>query len=156
MPGRTRKRQPGAVAHSTTPVQAPLPPLQARNSSQQPPHSEPSHDRTHSSAFFRSLLAHLSAIEKFFAGSVKYLRSIYSAMPSMDVAVTLKASLHRDPSHEWRNNDIYDISALALTIPYCDVVVTDNSMWSHVTRHKLPERYDTVVISQLAALPTHI
>ena len=97
-----------------------------------------------------------SAIEKFFAGSVKYLPSIYSAMPSMDVAVTLKTSLHRDPSHEWRNNDIYDISALTLTIPYCDVVVTDNSMWSHVTRHKLPERYDTVVISQLAALPTHI
>ena len=34
--------------------------------------------------------------------------------------------------------------------------VTDRSMWSHVTRHKLPERYETVVISRLAELLNHM
>ncbi len=98
----------------------------------------------------------LGAADQFFAAKLDDLRSIYSAMPSLDVAVTLKMSLHRDPNHRWMNNDVYDIKALALTIPYCDVVVTDRSMWSHVTRHKLQERYDTDVISQLAELSTHL
>ena len=70
--------------------------------------------------------------------------------------MTLKTSLHRDPNHKWTNNDNYDIRALALAIPYCDVVVTDRAMWSHVTHHKLPERYDTAVISRLAELLNHM
>ena len=96
------------------------------------------------------------ATDQFYATTPDDLRSIYSAMPSLDVAVTLKASLHRDPNHKWTNNDIYDIWALAITIPYCDVVVTDRSMWSHVTRHKLGDRYDTVVTPRLAELPNHM
>ena len=96
------------------------------------------------------------AIDHWFAAKPDDLRSFYRAMPSLDVAVTLKTSLHRDPNHKWTNNDIYDIRALALAIPYCDVVVTDRSMWSHVTRHKLPECYDTVVISRLAELLNHM
>ena len=97
-----------------------------------------------------------NSFDLFFAQKRDDLGSLYGVMPSLDVAVTLKTSLHRDPNHRWTNNDIYDIRALALAIPYCDVVVTDRSMWSHVTRHKLPERYDTVVIPRLAQLPAHM
>ena len=98
----------------------------------------------------------LDAIDQFFDVKPDELRSTYNAMPSFDVAVTLKSSLHRDPTHRWTNNDIFDIHALALTIPYCDVVATDGSMRSHVTRHRLPERYTTVVISSLVELPNHM
>lgn len=92
-----------------------------------------------------------------FAGSTRDdIRTIFVAMPSSNVAVELKTSLHRDPNHRWTNNDIYDIRALSLTIPYCDVVVTDNAMRSHINRLKLPERYDTVVISQLSELLDHL
>ena len=98
----------------------------------------------------------VDSIDQFFDVKPDDLRSIYDSMPSLDVAVTLKMSLHRDPNHHWTSNDIYDIRALALTIPYCDVVVTDGSMRSHVTRHKLPERYTTVVISRLVELPSHM
>ena len=96
------------------------------------------------------------AVDQFFAANPDDLRAVYSGMPSFNVAVTLKMSLHRDSNHRWTNNDIFDIRALALTIPYCDVVLTDRSMWSHVTRHKLPERYDTAVISRLTDLPNHM
>ena len=95
-------------------------------------------------------------IDGLIPGNRDELRSMFDAIPSANVAVTLKTSLHRDSNYKWRNNDIYDIRALSLTIPYCDVVVTDGSMWSHVTRHELPNRYDTVVISQLAELSDHI
>ena len=95
------------------------------------------------------------ARDQFFGTKRDELLPIVNAMPSFDVSVTLKSSLHRDANYCWENNDIFDIRALALTIPYCDVVVTDRSMWSHVTRHKLQHRYDTVVIYQLTELPDH-
>ena len=98
----------------------------------------------------------VSAQDRFSAATCDDLRSIYSAMPSSSVTVALKTSLHRDANHRWTNNDIFDMRALSLTIPYCDVVVTDRSMSSHVTRNKLPERYGTVVISQLSGLPDHL
>ena len=98
----------------------------------------------------------LGGSDKFFSGNRDEFRSMFNAMPSVNVTVTLKTSLHRDSNYKWTNNDIYDIRALSLTIPYCDVVVTDGSMWSHVTRHELPNRYNTVVISQLAELSDHI
>ena len=43
------------------------------------------------------------AIDHFFAAKPDDLRSFYRAMPSLDVAVTLKTSLHRDPNHKWTN-----------------------------------------------------
>ena len=97
-----------------------------------------------------------NSMDRFYAQRPDDLRSLFSAMPSLDVAVTLKTSLHRDPNHKWTNNDVFDIGALALVIPYCDVVVTDRAMWSHVTRHKLPERYDTVVMSRLSELSDYL
>lgn len=97
-----------------------------------------------------------SLIDRFFAVGTDDFRSLVRGTPSLDVEVTLKTSLHRDFNHKWTNNDIYDIKALALTIPYCDVVVTDRSMWSHVTRHKLPQRYNTVVFSRLEELQDHL
>ena len=96
------------------------------------------------------------AADRFYSVTADELRSAYDAMPSLDVGVTLKSSLHRDRNYKWINNDIYDIRSLALTIPYCDVIVTDRSMCSHVERHHLPERYDTVVIPTLAGLPDYI
>ena len=77
-------------------------------------------------------------------------------MPSLDVSVTLKESLHRDPTHKWTNNDVHDIKSLALATPYCDVVVTDREMKSHAVRKKLPERYNTVVLADLSELSRHL
>ena len=69
---------------------------------------------------------------------------------------TLKTSLHRDPNHKWTNNDFYDIGALALTIPYCDAVLTDRSMKSHVDRHNLSQQYGTAVLSRLDDLLAYL
>ena len=58
------------------------------------------------------------AADRFYSVTADELRSAYDAMPSLDVGVTLKSSLHRDRNYKWINNDIYDIRSLALTIPY--------------------------------------
>ena len=81
--------------------------------------------------------------------AIRHNRCISDAMPTFDVAVTLKTSYHRNPNHPWKRNDIFDIDAMSTVLPYCDVVVTDKAMTSHVDRTKLTERLDTKVISSL-------
>ena len=98
---------------------------------------------------FREALSDRGAtVETFFARSQDSPR-ILDAMPSFDVAVSLKASYHRDPNHRWTTNDIHDIDALGSTLPYCDIVVTDKAVASHVERTGLAERLQTTVLSRI-------
>lgn len=76
-------------------------------------------------------------------------REVFDAMPSFDVAVSLKASYHSDSMHRWTANDIHDIDALGSTVPYCDIVVTDKAVASHLRRTGVAERLDTIVLSTL-------
>lgn len=80
-------------------------------------------------------------------------RRAMDAMPSFDVAVTLKTSYHRNANHRWTANDIHDIDALASTLPYCDVVVTDRAARSHTLRSGLDDRLGTVVLAELSQVP---
>ena len=87
------------------------------------------------------------------APDIEGRRKVFDAMPSFDVVVTLKTEYHRNPNHRWTPNDIFDIDALATTLPYCDIVVTDKATASHATQTGLAERLNTVVLSDLADLP---
>lgn len=84
---------------------------------------------------------------------VESVRARIDAIPSVDVSVTLKTSYHRDPSHRWTANDIFDIDALAMTLPYCDVVVMDRAMHSHVQRTGLADRLGTSALNSLIQVP---
>ena len=46
-------------------------------------------------------------------------RRAFDSMPSFYASVTLKTSLHKNAIHRWTHNDVHDIHALALTLPYC-------------------------------------
>jgi hypothetical protein len=76
-------------------------------------------------------------------------RRAFDALPSFDVAVTIKSSYHRDPQHHWTVNDIADIDALGSTVPYCDMVVTDKAIANHARQTGLADRLGTVVTSRL-------
>ena len=73
-------------------------------------------------------------------------------MPSFDVFVSLMTSFHRNRHHKWKENHIHDIFALALAVPYCDIVLTDKEMASHVKRTRVDKRMGTVVLSKLEDL----
>jgi hypothetical protein len=53
-------------------------------------------------------------------------------MPSSRVAVSLKAAYHKDNRHVWTSNDIHDIDALSIAVPYCDAVFTDKAARNQV------------------------
>ncbi|RUP01075.1 MULTISPECIES: hypothetical protein [Mycobacterium] len=56
------------------------------------------------------------------------IRDISDRMPSTRVAVSLKTIYHKNAQHVWTPNDIHDIDALSVAVPYCDIVFTDKAM----------------------------
>src|SRR5215211_4633925 len=52
-------------------------------------------------------------------------RRFVDSMPSADVCVSLMTAAHRNPETKWTGNDMFDIDALSVAVPYCDVVVTE-------------------------------
>ncbi len=60
---------------------------------------------------------------------------------------------HANPQKQWEGNDLNDVMALSVVVPYCDVVVTERQ-WAHsVGVAKLDRRFNTTVISDLRKLP---
>ena len=98
----------------------------------------------------------LVSLEEIFPESPDPRCHELNSMPSFDVAVTLKTSYHRNANHQWTNNDIHDIHAIAGTLPYCDIVVSDKAVISHVMRTGLSERLSTTVLASLSDLPEHL
>jgi len=81
-------------------------------------------------------------------------RRLVRSMPSTDVSIALKAAWHRNGQRTWTMNDIYDIDALALATPYCDVVVTEKACHHILSTAKMNERMNTSLLYRLADLPT--
>jgi hypothetical protein len=81
-------------------------------------------------------------------------RRLARSMPSTVVSIALKVAWHRNGQRTWTVNDIYDIDALALATPYCDVVVTEKACHHILSTAKMDERMNTSLLYSLADLPT--
>lgn len=81
---------------------------------------------------------------------VAFMRS----MPSTDVAMALKGAWHRNRDKPWSANDIYDIDAMALAVPYCDVVVTEKACHHALVSIRMDTRMNTVLLRDLPSLVT--
>lgn len=79
-------------------------------------------------------------------------RAFVRAMPSTEVSIELKTAWHRNGERDWTVNDIHDIDALALAVPYCDVVVTEKACHHILKVANLPDRLGTVVLHKLTEL----
>jgi hypothetical protein len=58
-------------------------------------------------------------------------RQFIDSMPSADVRISLLVAAHRNPQTRWTPNDFFDIDAMSIAVPYCDIVVTEKHA-SHV------------------------
>jgi len=97
-----------------------------------------------------------SLADVFSEDDIEATRHAFDSMPSFDVAVSLKAAYHQNPAHRWQPNHIMDIDALASTVPYCDLVVTDKEAASHLDRTGLADRLETTVLSRVEDLVHHL
>ena len=80
-------------------------------------------------------------------------RAFVRAMPSTEVSIALKTAWHRNGERLWTANDIYDIDALAIAVPYCDVVVTEKACRHILRMANLPDHMNTAVLDKLSDLP---
>jgi hypothetical protein len=78
------------------------------------------------------------------------------SMPSTEVAISIKTAWHRNVSKNWIPNDIHDIDAMALSVPYCDVVVTEKACHHVLTTAGLDRRMGTSILRRLGDLPAAI
>ncbi|QNJ90050.1 hypothetical protein HZU40_17215 [Mycolicibacterium fluoranthenivorans] len=96
----------------------------------------------------RELLARnmtAAKLDELLGGGKDYdkARQFTDGMPSTRVAVSLKEHYHRDSRHNWTSNDIHDIDALAVAMPYCDAVFTDAAAWNALKSSPGLEVFDT-------------
>jgi hypothetical protein len=75
----------------------------------------------------RATLARGTTIGQVVREDRERMRTFAEGMPSSRVAISLKTRYHRDGRHQWTTNDIHDIDALAVAVPYCDAVFTDKA-----------------------------
>ncbi|RKE07947.1 hypothetical protein C8E86_2787 [Catellatospora citrea] len=100
------------------------------------------------------------SVDNLVEGDRAKIRSFARCMPGCEVAIELKTQYHRDPSKRWMVNDIYDIDALAVAVPYCDAVFTDAAARSILVKAGFEGRMKTALprtpdelVGILAALP---
>ena len=73
--------------------------------------------------------------------------SFIAALPTQQVIAHLLYAAHRDSTYRFRQHDRVDVLELALTVPYCDVVVPDRHWGSQARAMKLDVEYDAMVLS---------
>jgi len=81
-------------------------------------------------------------------------RKFVRAMPSTEVSIELKTARHRDRGKPWTANDIYDIDAMSLAVPYRDVVATGKACHHVLNVERLGERMHTALLRNLEDLPS--
>ncbi|MFB6525199.1 hypothetical protein [Streptomyces sp. NPDC056399] len=105
--------------------------------------------------FFDLLLAQLiarglapDAVDK----DIATLNAFVLSMPSMRVTTVLKARMHSNRSKKWLPNDIYDIDAMSLAVPYCDIVAPDKEYANALHQAHLSTTMHTTVVRNLGQL----
>jgi hypothetical protein len=71
------------------------------------------------------LKSHKTSLGELVKEDRNTIRALVRSMPSAEVSVELKTAYHRNSGKIWSTNDIHDLDAMALAVPYCDVVFTD-------------------------------
>ncbi len=76
-------------------------------------------------------------------------RQILEAIPSRWVEMKLRHQRQANPQKAWQGSDLNDVTALAIAVPYCDVVVTERSWSSMLSAAKVPQRAETTMTASL-------
>jgi len=89
---------------------------------------------------------------------VVFTLGLFENVPSIDVQLELITARDRNIGKDVDPNDFEDISFLSVAIPYCDIVVTENSWSDYAVRKQLQldVKYSTVILSNLLALEHYL
>jgi hypothetical protein len=80
-------------------------------------------------------------------GRAQY-EALIDHMPSLIVTIEVKTAYHRNPQTRWVKNTIFDIDAMSVAVPYCDIVATDHDARAKLVGAKLDETLGTAIVSR--------
>lgn len=90
--------------------------------------------------------------EKVIGARIKDIEELLKAMPTL--YTTWELTFRRDVQFHWKieTNDLYDIAALSIVIPYCDIVVGEKAFTLIALQAKLDTLYHTSILSSTGDL----
>lgn len=91
-------------------------------------------------------------LNEVMGGSLEQARRFPLSMPSTCVRIEVKTRYHRDARHRWTVNDLHDIFAMSVAVPYCDIVFTDASIRSALLAAHLDVRMGTIIPRRIEEL----
>ena len=93
------------------------------------------------------------SIDELYGHGKEWLTAFCEDMPTVAVILALARANHKAAADRtWRKNDIHDIDALSIAVPYCDIVVTEAHFCEQARKAKLADRFNTVVMRKLEDL----
>jgi hypothetical protein len=109
-----------------------------------------------SDAFIEVLTRSGMKIEDFMKIGKKRVTDFVHYMPTSDIFTTLTKANLKNLNRSWKKNDIHDIDALAIAVPYCDIVVTEKHAYTQIKNAKLDVKYNTQLLKDMNDLPAVI
>jgi hypothetical protein len=106
--------------------------------------------------FLRAMRARGIERPSVFLPELHVARTFTDSLPSADAYITVMTARHRDANRRWTANDIFDIDALSVAVPYCDVVVTDKAAAHSANATGLARRLGATVLASLDDLTMHL
>lgn len=82
--------------------------------------------------------------------------SFFEGISSLDVEIQLNSRRNANLNKAISKNDLSDISFLRRAIPYCDIVITENSWKDLATRSGLDKKYNTIILSDVKKLEEYL
>lgn len=91
-------------------------------------------------------------INDLFARGADDVTHFVHAIPTADVFVTFTKANLKNLHRGWKKNDIHDMDALAVAIPYCDIVVTEKHAHAQMSNAGMGQKYGTKIFRHIEDL----
>lgn len=81
--------------------------------------------------------------------------SMLRMMPSRHIVHSMYMQ-HAQRQKNWKPNDLHDITALGVAVPYCDAVTTERHWVTLLRQRKIDERHGTVLLASPTELTAYL
>lgn len=90
---------------------------------------------------------------KYVFQSEEHATAFLKSIPTAYVFHVLNDARNMNFSRPIEPNDLWDLGTLAITVPYCDIVVTEREWANILNEKKIGELYDTKITHKIEDLP---
>lgn len=91
--------------------------------------------------------------DEFIAVGIEGITKIVKDIPTANVATTILELNFKNINRPWQKNDIHDLDALVVSVPYCNIIATDKHNATQLNRNNVDEIFQCSITSNLLEIP---